>query len=141
MEVSNIKRLYGVNGTFEDGVEPWTNYTVTYGGDTQIAGFAPVGEYITCRNVGEYKWASKHTWEHSAASEVGFEQVVNNTEGELDFNLRYDFRYATGPIDPEDNNGFAPGSIGAFYQINDDVGAFYEGYYYPMEYYLTSRDA
>ncbi|MHA1964788.1 MAG: hypothetical protein ACW97G_09425 [Candidatus Thorarchaeota archaeon] len=140
VEVSSIKRLYGVNGTFDDGVEPWTNYTYDGGSNTQIADYDPDGEYITCRNVGEYKWAGKHTWEHSGGSEVGFEQVVDNPNGKLSFDIRFDFRYATGPIDPEGDNGF-PGVIGVFYQINDDGGSFYEGYYYPMEVYVDSRDA
>ncbi len=138
VEVSNIKRLYGVNGTFEDGVQPWTNYTIDGGSNTQIAGYDPTGEYITCRNVGEYKWAAQHTWKHSAGSEVGFEQVVNNTEGKLNFTMRLDFRYATGPIDPDGNNGFA-GVIGVFYQV--DNGVTYDGWYYPMENNVGSRDA
>ena len=140
VEVSNLKKLYGVNGTFEDGVDPWTNYTIDGGFNTQIAGYDSDGEYITCRNVGDYKWASKHTWEHSGGSEVGFEQAVNNPEGELVFDLRFDFRYATGPIDPEGDNGL-PGVIGVFYQVNDDGGSMYEGWYYPMETNVDSRDA
>ena len=71
IEVSSIKRLYSINGTFEDGVEPWTNYTVDGGSNTQIPGYDSDGEYITFRNVAEYKWAGKHTWEHSSGSEVG----------------------------------------------------------------------
>ena len=140
VEVSNLKRLYGLNGTFEDGVAPWINYTIDGGSNTQIPGYDSDGEYITCRNVGEYKWASKHTWEHSSGSEVGWEQTVYNPEGKLSFDLRFDFRYVTGPIDPEGDNGFA-GDIGVFWQLNDDGGSFYEGYYYPMEVYVDSRDA
>jgi len=141
VEVSSIKQLYGVNGTFEDGVKPWTNYTINGGsGNTQIPGYDSDGEYITCRNIGDYKWASRHTWEHKSGSEVGFEQVVYNTKGELNFDLRFDFRYATGPIDPEGDNGFS-GVVGVFWQINDDGGSFYEGYYYPMEVYVDSRNA
>jgi hypothetical protein len=140
-EVSNLKRLYGVNGTFEDGVAPWTNYTINGGGNTQIPGYDSSGEYITCRNVGNYrKIGPNHIWDHSQGSEVGFEQVVYNPEEELTFDLRFDFRYATGPIDPEGDNGL-PGVIGVFYQINDEGGSFYEGYYYPMEVYVDSRDA
>ncbi|MFW9789263.1 MAG: hypothetical protein ACFFE2_15725, partial [Candidatus Thorarchaeota archaeon] len=140
-EVSNIKKLYGVNGTFENGVEPWTNYTINGGSNTQIPGYDSSGEYITCRNVGNYrKIASNHLWDHSAGSEVGFEQVVYNPGGELIFDLRLDFRYVTGPIDPEGDNGL-PGVVGVFYQINDNGGSFYEGYYYPMDLYIDSRDA
>jgi hypothetical protein len=138
-EVSNIKRLYGVNGTFEDGVEPWTNYTVDGGSNIQIPGYDADGEYITCRNVGNYK-SSQDTWTHSAGSEVGFEQTVDNEEGELVFQIRLDFRYATGPIDPDNNNGFS-GDIGVFYQINDPFGFMQEGWYYPMETLVYSRDA
>ncbi|TFG30308.1 hypothetical protein EU527_14740, partial [Candidatus Thorarchaeota archaeon] len=140
VEVSNIKRLYGVNGTFENGVEPWTNYTEAGGSDIQIADYDADGEYIICRNVGNYKWQSKHTWVHSGGSEIGFKQVVTNTNGELEFDLRYDFRYVTGPIDPEGDNALPP-VIGAFYQINYPSGVMYEGYYYPMNEYLLSRDA
>ncbi|MHA2395807.1 MAG: hypothetical protein ACXAC0_03820 [Candidatus Thorarchaeota archaeon] len=140
IEVSNIRRLYSENGTFEDGIEPWTTYTIDGGANTQIPGYDSDGEYITCRNVGEYKWASKHTWEHSGGSEVGFEEVILNPEGNLNFDFKFDFRYATGPIDPEGDNGFT-GDIGVFWQLNDDGGGFYEGYYYPMELHVDSRDA
>lgn len=138
IEVSNIKRLYGVNGTFEDGIDPWTNYTIDGGSNTQITDYDSDGEYIICRNVGEYKWAAQHTWEHSANTEIGWVQSVNNTEGKLSFNMKLDFRYATGPIDPEGDNGFG-GDIGVFYQV--DNGVTFDGWYYPMEVYVDSRDA
>ncbi|MFW9893398.1 MAG: hypothetical protein ACFFFO_14415, partial [Candidatus Thorarchaeota archaeon] len=141
IEVSSIKQLYGVNGTFEDGVDPWTNYTISYGSNTQIPGYDSSGEYITCRNVGDYrKIGPNHVWDHDAGSEVGFEQAVYNTGGEQVFDLRFDFRYATGPIDPEGDNAL-PGVVGVFYQINDEGGSLYEGYYYPMDAYVDSRDA
>jgi hypothetical protein len=138
VEVSNIKRLYGINGTFEDGVDPWTNYTIDGGANIQIADYDPAGEYIICQNVGEYKWASQHTWTHSANSEVGWVQTIDNADGKLEFTLRLDFRYATGPIDPEGDNGFW-GDIGVFYQIN--YGSPYEAWYYPMETNIVSRNA
>jgi hypothetical protein len=138
IEVSNIKRLYGINGTFEEGVEPWTNYTIDGGSNTQIADYDSDGEYIICQNIGNYKWASQHTWEHSAGSEVGWEQTVYNPEGKLIFDLKFDYRYATGPIDPEGDNGFG-GDIGVFYQV--DNGVTYDAWYFPMELYVDSRDA
>jgi hypothetical protein len=139
VEVSNIKRLYGVNGTFDDGIDPWTTYTINGGSNTQIPGYDADSEYITCRNIGDYK-SSQNTWTHSAGSEVGFEQTVSNAEGELVFQIKLDFRYATGPIDPDNNNGFS-GDIGVFYQINDPFGFMQEGWYYPLETLVYSRDA
>ncbi|TFG94683.1 hypothetical protein E4H12_14725, partial [Candidatus Thorarchaeota archaeon] len=138
VQVSNIKRLYGVNGTFEDGVDPWTTYTINGGSNIQIADYDPDGEYIICRNVGNYKWVSQHTWTHSANSEVGWLQTINNTNRKLNFNMRLDFRYATGPIDPDGDNGFWE-DIGVFYQIN--YGSPYEAWYFPMETNVGSRDA
>ncbi|MHA1494589.1 MAG: COG1470 family protein [Candidatus Thorarchaeota archaeon] len=138
VEVSNMRRLYGVNGTFEDGVDPWTTYTIDGGSNIQIADYNPEREYIICRNVGDYKWASQHTWTHSADTEIGWEQTVNNPDGKLNFNMRLDFRYATGPIDPEGDNGFF-GDIGVFYQISN--GGTLDAWYFPMETNVGSRDA
>ncbi|TFG32395.1 hypothetical protein EU528_03550 [Candidatus Thorarchaeota archaeon] len=139
VEVSNVKRLYGVNGTFEEGVDPWTVYTIDGGSNIQIADYDDDGEYIICRNVGDYKKiASQHYWTHSQNSEIGWEQTVDNPQGLLEFNMRLDFRYATGPIDPEGDNGFF-GDIGVFYQISN--GGTLDAWYFPMETNVDSRDA
>jgi hypothetical protein len=140
IEVSDLKRLYGLNGTFEDGVDPWTNYSIDGGANTQIADYNSIEEYVICKNVGDYDWkpSTKHTWTHSTGTEIGWEQVVNNTNGELDFNMKYDFRYVTGPIDPVGDNGFE-GVVGAFYAVQGV--AWYSGWYYPMDWYVDSRDA
>ncbi|MDF1538573.1 MAG: hypothetical protein P1Q69_06690 [Candidatus Thorarchaeota archaeon] len=133
VEVSNLKKLYGINGTFEDGANPWTNYTIDGGLNTQIVDYDAYNEYIICKNIGDYKWASQHTWTHSVGTEIGWEQVVNNSDGAQDFNMQLDFRYVTGPLDPEGDNGF-PGVVGVFYQVEGD------GWYYPMETLVASRN-
>ncbi|MFW9965211.1 MAG: hypothetical protein ACFFCX_16685, partial [Candidatus Sifarchaeia archaeon] len=139
VEVSNIKRLYGVNGTFENGVSPWTTYTIDGGSNVQIPSYDSDGAYIVCRNVGEYKKeGQQHAWTHSAGSEVGWDQIIYNPEGKLNFNLKLDYRFVTGPIDPEGDNSL-PGVIGVFYQIQR--GAYLDGWYYPMDLYVNSRDA
>jgi hypothetical protein len=133
IEVSDLKRLYAVNGTFEDGTDPWTNYSIDGGSNTQIVSYNSTEEIIECRNMGEYK---SHPlgdyYTHSSGSEVGWEQVVNNTPAELDFRLEFDFRYVTGPLDPDGDDWF-DGDVGVFWQLESD------GWYYPMQ-NLESRD-
>ncbi|MHA1481399.1 MAG: hypothetical protein ACTSQZ_08260, partial [Candidatus Thorarchaeota archaeon] len=50
IEVWNLKRLYGINGTFDDGVDPWTNYTIDGGSNTQLVSYNSTGGYVVCRN-------------------------------------------------------------------------------------------
>ncbi|MHA2025290.1 MAG: hypothetical protein ACW98U_05245 [Candidatus Thorarchaeota archaeon] len=141
IEVTDLKRLYAVNGTFEDGTAPWTTYSIDGGSNTQIHSYNSSGEYIVCRNMGQWNPSSGGSYTHNAGSEVGWRQVANNTPAVLNFRLRFNFQYVNGPLDPEGDDGFL-GDVGIFWELQTD-GGFYEGWYYPLEngVLVTSRDA
>jgi hypothetical protein len=135
IDVWNLQRLYGINGTFDYGTDPWTNYSIDGGSNTQITSFNSTGKYVECRNMGEYNYHPSRgtSYIHSWGTEVAFEQVINNTPSTLDFKLEFDFRYATGPLDPQNNDSLG-GDVGVFWQLESD------GWYYPMH-TLSSHDA
>ncbi|MFX1604142.1 MAG: hypothetical protein ACFFCK_11725, partial [Promethearchaeota archaeon] len=115
IEVSNLERLYGVNGTFDDGTDPWTNYSVDGGSNTQLHSYNSSGGYIVCRNMGQYNPAGGGSYTHSQGSEVGWEQIIDNSPASLNFRLEFDFRYPTGPIDPDGDDTFS-GDVGVFWE-------------------------
>jgi hypothetical protein len=136
VEVWGLQQLYGVNGTFDDGVAPWTNYTINGGSNTQIPSYNSTGQYIVCRNIGNYKSnpGLGPSYTHSVGTEIGWEQVINNTPSSLTFELEFDFLYATGPLDPNGDDATSlAGHAGVFWQLGTD------GWYYPME-TLSSRN-
>ena len=126
VEVTDLKRLYGINGTFDDGTDPWIPYTIDGGSNTQITSYNSTGGYIVCQNMGNYNPSGGGSYTHSWASEAGWEQVITNIPEALSFKMEFDFRYATGPLDPEGDDSFA-GDVGVFWQLGGD------GYYYPMQ--------
>ena len=135
IEVWNFKELFGVNGTFEDGVDPWTSYTYDGGSNTQTASYDSDGEYIVCRNEGEDKGGGEYL--HKKDSEIGWEQTISNPDGKLTFKLKLDYRFATGPIDPDGDDGFL-GYIALFFQVND--GSTYDTRTFPLETTVDSRE-
>ena len=136
VEVSNLKRLYCVNGTFDDGTDPWTNYSIDGGSNTQIHSYNSSGGYIVCRNMGDWNPAFGGSYTHSSGTEVGWEQIANNTPAQLSFRLEFDFQYPTGPIDPDGDDTF-DGDVGVFWELDSDN--FYEGWYWPVQ-QLDSRE-
>ncbi|MHA2040432.1 MAG: hypothetical protein ACW975_01105 [Candidatus Thorarchaeota archaeon] len=109
IDVWNLQRLYGINGTFDSGTDPWTNYTLGGGGSsTQLVSYNSTGKYIECRNVAEWDNHPPHgdTYKHFSG-EIGFSQVIYNLPPVLDFRLEFDYRYATGPLDPQDNDSLS----------------------------------
>ena len=128
VEVTNLQRLYGLNGTFDDGTDPWSSYTYDGGGNTQINYYNSTGEFIVCKNMGQYNPGGGGSYVHSEYSEAGWEQVVTNTPEALSFRMKFNFRYVTGPLDPEGDDTFT-GDIGVFWQLGG------EGYYYAMQEY------
>jgi hypothetical protein len=128
IEITNIRRLYAVNGTFDDGTEPWVPYTIDGGFNTQLYSYNSSEGYIVCRNMGRYDNKNGGSYTHSQGSEIGWAQTVDNTPEALSFRIEFDFRYATGPIDPLGDDTFG-GDIGVFWQLGS------EGYYYPMQEY------
>ncbi len=128
VEVSNLRRLYAVNGTFDDGTDPWIPYTINGGGNTQFTSYNSTGGFIVCKNRGNYNPSGGGYYTHSESSEAGWEQVVTNTPESLTFRIEFNFRYVTGPLDPDGDDSFA-GDVGVFWQLDS------EGYYYPMQLY------
>ncbi|MFW9967675.1 MAG: hypothetical protein ACFFEA_11025 [Candidatus Thorarchaeota archaeon] len=138
IDVWNLQRLYGINGTFDAGTDPWTNYTKGGGGSsTQLASYNSAEKYIECKNVGEYDSHPTFGVSYTHYSgEIGFSQVIYNVPNVLDFRLEFDFRYATGPLDPQDNDSL--GDIGVFWQLEKDL-AIIEAWYTQMQ-LLSSHD-
>ncbi|MGY5855737.1 MAG: hypothetical protein RTS72_04000, partial [Candidatus Thorarchaeota archaeon] len=128
IEVTDLQRLYGINGTFDDGTDPWIPYTIDGGDNTQINSYNSTGDYIVCRNMGEYSGGGGGSYLHSYSSEAGWEQVITNTPESLSFRFEFDFRYVTGPLDPDGDDSF-DGDVGVFWQLGS------EGYYYAMQNY------
>jgi hypothetical protein len=128
VEVTNLRRLYGVNGTFDNGTDPWATHTYNGGGNTQIDSYNSTGGFIVCKNMGSYNPSGGGYYTHSQYSEAGWEQVVTNTPESLTFRMEFNFRYVTGPLDPEGDDSFA-GDVGVFWQLGT------EGYYYPLQNY------
>ncbi|UCH05149.1 MAG: hypothetical protein JSW05_03015, partial [Candidatus Thorarchaeota archaeon] len=136
VEVSNLKRLYCVNGTFDDGTDPWTTYSIDGGWNTQLHSYNSSGGYIVCRNMGDWNPSFGGSYLHSSGSEVGWRQIANNTPATLSFRLEFEFRYPTGPIDPDGDDTF-DGDVGVFWELDTD--SYYEGWYWPMQ-ELDSRE-
>lgn len=128
IEVTDLKRLYGLNGTFDDGTDPWSSYTYDGGSNTQIATYNSSEGFIECKNVGKYNPSGGGYYTHSEYSEVGWEQLVSNTPEALSFRMKFDFRYVTGPLDPDGDDTF-DGDVGVFWQLES------EGYYYALQEY------
>jgi hypothetical protein len=128
VEVSSLSRLYAANGTFDDGTDPWIPYTYDGGSNTQINYYNSTGGFIVCKNMGNYNPAGGGSYTHSWKSEAGWEQVISNSPEALSFRIEFDFRYVTGPLDPEGDDTFL-GDVGVFWQLGT------EGYYYAMQNY------
>lgn len=105
IEVSNLRKLYAINGTFEDGPDPWFNSTYdSSGGDqVQYANYSAAGEYISCINYGEKKThpVLGDSYTHYYESEISWEQSITNSPQVNNFSLSFKFRYYSGPLDPQ----------------------------------------
>ncbi|MFX0054355.1 MAG: hypothetical protein ACFFAD_05450 [Candidatus Hermodarchaeota archaeon] len=138
IDVWNLQRLYGLNGTFDAGTDPWTNYTLGGGGSSiQLASYNSTGKYIECTDVAE--WGNHppygQTYKHFPG-EIGFSQVIYNVPSVSDFKLEFDYRYAAGPLDPQDNDSLS--DIGVFWQLEKDL-AIVEAWYTQIQ-LLDSHD-
>ncbi len=105
VQVENLKKLYAVNGTFDDEVSPWTNYTYDpSGGDqTQSAVWNTTEGYVSCVNYGEYTHYNNKddTYTHYLDTSILWEQTVVNTPQTDNFSLSFSYRYVSGPVDIE----------------------------------------
>jgi len=111
VEVTNLRKLYAVNGTFDDEVDPWTSstYDPSGGSQTQSAVWNSTEGYVTCVNYGELTThpVQDDTYTHHLDTEILWEQTVINSPQTDNFSLSFDYRYVSGPIDlePYDFNG------------------------------------
>jgi hypothetical protein len=128
IEVTNLRRLYGLNGTFDDGTDPWAPETYDGGSNTQIDYYNSTGGFVVCKNMGNYNPSQGGFYTHSLLSEAGWEQTVTNTPESSSFRMEFNFRYVTGPLDPNGDDSFT-GDVGVFWQLGT------EGYYYPLQNY------
>ncbi len=120
LELWNLKRLYVENGTFEDSTAPWTNSTVDpFGTQNQTVAYDGIEEYVSAENRGELTHPIKEEYTHYGGTEVLWSQTVNNAPFTRNFTLSLDFLYASGPLDPLDDDGLPPIYIAIFF---DGVG-------------------
>lgn len=105
IEVTNLRKLYAVNGTFDDEVDPWTNstYDPSSGQQTQSAVWNSTEGYVTCVNIGKLTThpVQDDTYTHYAGSEILWLQTVTNSPQTNNFSLSFDYRYVSGPVDTE----------------------------------------
>jgi hypothetical protein len=104
IEVSNLRKLYAVNGTFDDEVEPWTGSTYDPSGGNQVqsAEWNSTEGYVTCINYGKFtdKPVQDDTYTHYQDTEILWEQTITNYPQTNNFSLSFRYRYVTGPVDP-----------------------------------------
>ena len=105
IDVTNLKKLYALNGTFEDEVDPWTSYTYdeSGGSQTQSAVWNSTEGYVTVTNIGELTThpVQDDTYTHHLDSDLRWEQTVVNSPQVNNFSLSFDYRYVSGPTDIE----------------------------------------
>ncbi|PNX51528.1 MAG: hypothetical protein BV458_11425, partial [Thermoplasmata archaeon M9B2D] len=104
IEVSNLKKLYAVNGTFDDEVDPWTSslFDPSGGKQNQTAVWNSTEGYVTVANYGEFKDRNPpqdDTYTHHQTSELIWEQTVTNSPLSSNFSLSFRYRYVSGPVD------------------------------------------
>ncbi len=105
VEVTNLRKLYAVNGTFDDEVDPWTSstYDPSGGKQTQTAVWNSTEGYVTVANIGEFKDRNPpqdDTYTHHYTSEIVWSQTVTNSPLSNNFSLSFRYRYVSGPVDP-----------------------------------------
>lgn len=105
IDVTNVRKLYALNGSFDDEYEPWTNSTYdSSGGDqVQLANWNYTEGYVTAINYGELKThpVLGDSYTHYYDSEILWTQTIVNSPQTDNFSLSFRFRYVTGPLDPQ----------------------------------------
>ncbi|RDE15668.1 MAG: hypothetical protein C4K48_03565 [Candidatus Thorarchaeota archaeon] len=105
IDVSNLRKLYALNGTFDDEVDPWVSSTYDPSGGAQVqsAVWNDTNGYVTCVNYGELEThpVQDDTYTHYLDSEILWEQTVTNSPQTNLFSLSFDYRYVSGPVDLE----------------------------------------
>jgi hypothetical protein len=111
IEVTNLRKLYALNGTFENEVDPWTSslYDASGGSQVQSAVWNSTEGYVDVVNYGELTThpSKDDTYTHHLDSELIWEQTVVNSPQTENFSLSFSYRYVSGPVDlePYDFNG------------------------------------
>ncbi|MHA1653380.1 MAG: hypothetical protein ACTSVT_05225 [Candidatus Thorarchaeota archaeon] len=114
-QVSNLARLYVVNGSFDDGI-PGTNDApngtpqyhpfgwgaiskATGWGQTQRASYETSGEkFVAVENQGYPNHPTKPSYEHYAGTYVFWNQTFDNVPFTDQFELSFDYLYLRGPL-------------------------------------------
>ncbi|MGY5861745.1 MAG: hypothetical protein RTU09_05180 [Candidatus Thorarchaeota archaeon] len=123
IEVTDLQRLYGVNGTFDDGIDGTNTYTdpenpVTtaypYGWDVDVyepaAGSDQLQEstydnstgYVSVENQGEERTSPSLLYWHFNNTYIMWNQTVQNTPYSNNFTMNFKFNYDSGVIDNTD---------------------------------------
>lgn len=116
IDVWDLKKLYLVNGTFDDGI-PGSNQDpggsvskYPYGWDatsndggsgmTQFAEYVNQGQtFVTTENQGQDLIIPSNTYRHHATTFTVWYQTITNDPFTTDFKLNLDYLYYRGPID------------------------------------------
>jgi hypothetical protein len=116
VEITDLNRLYVINGTFEDGV-PGLDYldpatainhypfgwnATAYNpdsGQTQLSAYDDIGsKFIVVENQGKKIGPSGNQYDHVAGTEIMWYQIVENVPHTENFYLSFDYYYLRGPL-------------------------------------------
>jgi hypothetical protein len=116
VDITDLKRLYVVNGTFENGLPgldqlvpntaiqhyPYGWNATAYNPDsaqTQYSAYDDTGsKFVVVENQGKKIGPSGNQYDHVAGSEIVWYQLVDNTPYTENFYLSFDYYYLRGPL-------------------------------------------
>ena len=116
VEITDLKRLYAVNGTFENGLPgldilssstainhyPYGWNVTAYNPDsaqTQVSAYDDTGsKFVVVENQGKKIGPSGNQYDHVAGSEIVWYQLVDNIPYTENFYLSFDYYYLRGPL-------------------------------------------
>jgi hypothetical protein len=133
LEVWDLKRLYVVNGSFDDGIpgqnvnpngtidfypHGWSAFSYNASnGETEIASYdESSSRYVVVENQGTKVGPSGKKYDHIAGSYILWNQTVNNTPYSQNFVLSFDYLYLRGPLGES-----APGNCTISVFVNNTV--------------------
>ncbi len=116
VEITDLNRLYVVNGTFENGIpgqdilDPATSINhypygwnaTAYNPDTaqtQVSAYDDAGsKFIVVENQGKKIGPSGNQYDHVAGSEILWYQIIDNVPYTEEFYLNFKYYYSRGPL-------------------------------------------
>ncbi|MFW9964162.1 MAG: hypothetical protein ACFFCX_11395 [Candidatus Sifarchaeia archaeon] len=124
VDIWNLKKLYLVNGTFDEGIPGYTlNPNVTlesypfgwtamsnssYPSQTQLVSYEDSGSYfISVQNQAEVTNNPNHIYTHFAGTSVVWNQTIDNTPFSDEFILSFDYLYLQGLLNPMFSGDFS----------------------------------